>query len=50
MSTTRSSSFANFQNVNNLDPTLREQQYQYNGRIFFTPQETYPQYDLYSGS
>jgi hypothetical protein len=50
MSTTRSSSFANFQNVNNLDPTLREQQYQFNGRIFFTPQETYPQYDLYSGS
>lgn len=50
MSTTRSNNFANFQSVDNINPTIRQQQFQYNGRIFFSPDENYPKYDLYSGS
>lgn len=43
-------SYGNFQSVDTLDPSLRASQYQYNGRVFIAPNETFPQYDLYSGS
>jgi hypothetical protein len=50
MTTTRSQSYATFQGVDNLNPQLRASQYQYNGRLFLSPDEHFAPYDLYQGS
>ena len=50
MSTTKSHTFANFQNVDNLNPIIRESQSQYNGRIFLANDEHFAPYDLYKNS
>lgn len=50
MASTRSPTYATFQSVENLNPELRASQYQYNGRLFLSPDEHYQPYDLYQGS
>jgi hypothetical protein len=50
MSTIKSKTFANFQNVDNLNPQVRTAQYNYNGRIFLAPDEQFAPYDLYKDS
>jgi len=50
MTTTKSHTFANFQNVDKLNPIIRESQYQYNGRIFLASDEQFAPYDLYKNS
>uniref|UniRef100_A0A6C0HKT7 Minor capsid protein P8 central region domain-containing protein n=1 Tax=viral metagenome TaxID=1070528 RepID=A0A6C0HKT7_9ZZZZ len=50
MSTIKSKTFANFQNVDNLNTQVRTSQYNYNGRIFLAPDEQFAPYDLYKDS
>lgn len=48
--TTRSQTYSDYSSVDTINPDVRASQYQYNGRIFFSPDEKFKQYDLYSGS
>jgi hypothetical protein len=53
MANNSSSKYADYdiyQSLNNMDPTLRAQQYGFNGRIFLSPDESVKPYDLFKDS
>ena len=44
----KSFKFANFESVDNMNPTVRNQQYAFNGRIFIPPQSLKPQNETFA--
>ena len=44
------SNYASFNSVETIDPVKRAQQYGYNGRIFISPEDRFPSYDIFKDS